>query len=775
MLNSIFSLHFHPYSLVILFTSLISFGLILYVMSKRYSAPIIFWLIFILLICSFDQITQFFIFNSYLQIGFKFWNLWNLFGIVICPPIYLAFIIVLTDEDWLLHKVLYWVASYIPPLIFLFLCWNTNVIVNLDINNSLYSIWGYFAQATPIGYFSLFVYYLLYYFISFIIMARLYSTTSNFNRKQSIIIINFAIWISILGCVICYAVFPYLFGITTPPAGNILFVISSLIITYAITKYGGTVFSSASVMSTVFDAVNEAVICINKYNSIEFINNGGLKLLGYSRKEILNKNIINIFFNIKDFVNVQEKAIIPLHTTDYTEIDSVSVINSKGEKLLTTLSATKITDEDNTIIGYILIFTDVTKLREYYSKLEEKIHEVQDKNNSLEKLEDELEKDKKTIETKVQIRTEALNEERARLLSSIDNLSFGFIMTDRVKNVLIINSSVQAIWGNERLMPENTLSELQKNIKDFDILKAIDECIQKNEKYTKKDMKLKDKYVSIYISPIPLLTKNKIDIIGAVILLEDETEAKIMERSREEFFAIASHELRTPLTAIKGYISIIQEYYTNEIKSEELIKMLEGIGHSSQRLIEIVNEFLDTSKLEQGKVDMIKERIDINALVIDAINECTPLSNEKNLKIHFTPFIPSQVAFVDKDRLKQVLINLIGNGIKYTDMGSISVSIKKINDNFVKIFIQDTGKGISEESKKLLFRKFQQASENIYTREGNGTGLGLYISRLIMDRMGGSVDLVKSETNKGSVFSITVPLLLTITNEHPLISSQYAQ
>ncbi|MBI5357409.1 HAMP domain-containing histidine kinase, partial [Candidatus Saccharibacteria bacterium] len=256
------------------------------------------------------------------------------------------------------------------------------------------------------------------------------------------------------------------------------------------------------------------------------------------------------------------------------------------------------------------------------------------------------------------------------------------------------------------------------------------------------------------------------DAIGAVVLLDDVTESTMMERSKDEFFSIASHELRTPLTAIRGNTSMMLEYYKDDIKNEDLKEMITDIHGSSQRLIEIVNDFLDTSRLEQGRMEFNLQKVSLAELIGAVVKDTSTVTKERLNEVRIDASINKlPQVYADPDKLKQVLYNLIGNSIKFTEKGKITISSVLEGDK-VRISIIDQGRGIGADSRKLLFRKFQQASNSILTRDATkGTGLGLYISKMILENMGGTIRLDSSEVGKGSVFSFTVPIAQASTDD----------
>jgi PAS domain S-box-containing protein len=241
-----------------------------------------------------------------------------------------------------------------------------------------------------------------------------------------------------------------------------------------------------------------------------------------------------------------------------------------------------------------------------------------------------------------------------------------------------------------------------------------------------------------------------------LLLVEDITEKKRLELEKDEFFSIASHELRTPLTAIMGYTSMMQAY-KNQLPKEEIEKMIDDIQQISKRLLNIVNDFLDMSRLETGKIKFTLTTVDLSKLITSVVNEYKISSTNKNLYVTFAmsgTAIPHIVA--DSERLKQVLINLIGNALKFTKTGGITISVRN-EEKQVKILVHDTGNGITVEDQKELFKKFRQIGSSSNQDAIKSSGLGLYISKMLMHGMRGDLVLEASEPDKGSTFAIVLP------------------
>lgn len=368
-----------------------------------------------------------------------------------------------------------------------------------------------------------------------------------------------------------------------------------------------------------------------------------------------------------------------------------------------------------------------------------------------------LAKEKANVDQLVELRTKQLEEEKARFLASINSMPLGFILLDAQSKVLMLNPSIKHMLKLDEL-DMAAMADMIHSDKSI-VRQIINKAEATDDSGGTISLELTSgEGRSLRTLIAPVLTGDQKS--GSVILVEDVTEAKNLERSKDEFFSIASHELRTPLTAIRGNTSMIKQFYGDQLKTEGLGTMVDDIHTSSIQLIEIVNDFLDVGRLEQGKMKFELKDFDLGEMIEEVVKEMKSLSSEKNIdiKIDFDVTKPLMVNG-DPGKVRQVVYNLIGNSMKFTEKGYVSIKDEILPDKTVKIFVSDTGRGISTEGKQLLFHKFQQTGNNLFTRDtSKGTGLGLYISKLIIESLGGKIKLEQSEENKGSTFSFTLPV-----------------
>ena len=222
---------------------------------------------------------------------------------------------------------------------------------------------------------------------------------------------------------------------------------------------------------------------------------------------------------------------------------------------------------------------------------------------------------------------------------------------------------------------------------------------------------------------------------------------------KSEFLANVSHELRTPLSAIIGFSQILVDGMDGPLNEDQQQDIVQ-VNKSGQALLGLINQILDLSKIEAGKMELSVERIELPPLIIGVLESISPLAQEKGLRIdtRFAPGLPA--VEVDPARLKQILINLLSNAVKFTDHGHVEISAQS-SGRMVRIAVKDTGIGISAEAQKQIFEEFVQG-DGSSTRRHGGTGLGLSIVRKLVEMHGGTITVV-SEPGLGSTFTFTVP------------------
>lgn len=248
----------------------------------------------------------------------------------------------------------------------------------------------------------------------------------------------------------------------------------------------------------------------------------------------------------------------------------------------------------------------------------------------------------------------------------------------------------------------------------------------------------------------------KQDNIGTVagIVLFFEDNGRQIERIKEEkaFFSAAAHELRTPITMIRTNIFKLRQDLA-ELSKEEINKLLLGTDETAVQLLNLVNEFLNISRVEQGRLEVNKEQFDIQKLTEEVINELHPLAQERTLSLNHTmDDLSLRMVIGDRSKAKEVLTNLVSNAIKYTPQGIITITHADA-DPYVATNVIDTGIGIPRDNQSLLFKRFQQIGNARTQSSAKSTGFGLYMSKKLAQLMHGDLVLEKSEPGSGSTFT----------------------
>jgi signal transduction histidine kinase/DNA-binding response OmpR family regulator len=257
--------------------------------------------------------------------------------------------------------------------------------------------------------------------------------------------------------------------------------------------------------------------------------------------------------------------------------------------------------------------------------------------------------------------------------------------------------------------------------------------------------------LQLYSTPV----RDEQSFLGRLYVFRDVTHEREVDRMKTEFVSLVSHELRTPLTSIKGYTEMVLDGDAGEI-NEEVEEYLGIVFNNAERLVALVNDLLDISRIESGRIQLKLETVDLNEIVQTVKLSMQQKIKEKgqSLSIDIDPQATSVTA--DKGKLVQVLTNYVSNAYKYTQQGGdLRIEIRRQGD-FARVAVQDNGFGISPEDQARLFTRFYRV-DNSMTREIGGTGLGLSIVKQLIELQGGAVGL-ESAPGKGSRFTFTVPL-----------------
>jgi len=357
-----------------------------------------------------------------------------------------------------------------------------------------------------------------------------------------------------------------------------------------------------------------------------------------------------------------------------------------------------------------------------------------------------LQKMNKSLEKRVIERTQRLELSELRQRSIVDNMVDGLITIDGKGTVLSFNNAAAAIFGYKAsevigcnikmLMPEPYHSEHDGYLSNFHktgITKIIG---------SGRDVEGLRKDGGVF--PIELAV-NEMIMDGKKIytgVLRDITERKQVEKAKNEFISTVSHELRTPLTAIRGALGLITGGAVGELP-EKVFDMLSIAENNTRRLLFLINDILDVQKMESGQMVFKFHTVDVSKLINQAVEDNQTYAEQHDVTFSIESQLEHTYIFADKDRLMQVMANLLSNAAKFSPKGGeIKISVAR-HEGLIRISVTDEGPGIPDDFHEMIFEQFTQ-SDSSETKEKGGTGLGLAISKGIIERHQGRIDFVTS-------------------------------
>jgi len=341
-----------------------------------------------------------------------------------------------------------------------------------------------------------------------------------------------------------------------------------------------------------------------------------------------------------------------------------------------------------------------------------------------------------------------LKQRNVELEAILNSMINGIIAVDSNKNILMINPICFDILN----LPKDYVAQnesMYKIIRNEEIAALVENAIESGLSQVKELQYVHlDKILRIYINPI---ITNEDEIIGSIVVLQDVTQVRKLEQMRSDFVSNVSHELKTPLTSIKGFVDTLK----NGAISDEgaATRFLDIIDIESDRLYRLINDILILSEIERMDKDYDKDRVEVGSVIEEVVAMLSLKAEQKGLVLSATIGEPLEM-IGNRDRLKQMMINLVDNALKYTESGVVNVEMEAVG-HWIKLSVRDTGIGIPEEHLERLFERFYRVDKGRSRNQG-GTGLGLSIVKHIVLLYKGKIS-VMSKVNEGTTFEILFP------------------
>jgi len=674
-----------------------------------------------------------------------FWDRISGIGYLTMVAFFFHFILVFTKQDNILKKKITPYLIYIPAFLFVIIHL-TSTLITVDVTKEFF---GYTVVFGPV-----YLYFIIWlealFLFSFYLLIKYYRTTKEqLIKKQTFLILVATLIPWFIGS-ITDAFLPMFFDIPFISLAVTFTGINAIIIGYSISRYQLMALTSMTAAETIISTIVDSLILIDKNNNIKQANDATNELLGYIKSELVG-------YPIDKILDKSEKVFTgPLYgklmQQGYLKDYNANLITHEGAKIPVNFSAGVVSEASNEIVGIVIVAKDMRKINKLITQLEESQKGLAEK------------VDERTQELK---RTKELYE---NLVESSDDTIYSI---DKLGRIVFVSKSIFSMFGYR--VNEVIGRSMRKfiTIKDLSrVLSLMKKAFTGMEpiKNFQFDMKHKSgRLMPVEVNSFPLRRKGK--IVNFMGIIRDISERRRIEKMKTEFVSVASHQLRTPLSAVKGYIEALLEGDRGKINDEQK-EYLQDAYASNKRMIKLVNDLLDVSRIEAGKVKVEPKNISLISLTKELINELCHFSEAHNCRVFIESDKDLPKVHVDPTRIRQVILNLLTNAIKYSQgQGKVVINFsvmdadkiiipselaKGLSGKQILVKIIDDGIGIPQDQKNQVFSKFFRA-DNAIPVSTEGSGLGLYITKAIVDSSGGRI-WYDSKEGHGTTFYFTLPI-----------------
>lgn len=346
--------------------------------------------------------------------------------------------------------------------------------------------------------------------------------------------------------------------------------------------------------------------------------------------------------------------------------------------------------------------------------------------------------------------------EKNKTETIIKNIADGIIVTDPDNRILVLNSIAEKWFGVRE--PEVQSQPIEKFIHNdalISLIKKIKSSSNGNSSALEIQLRSPKSHKNVILQAnAARVIRDDQELIGIVTILRDITREREIDRMKTELVSMVAHELRSPLTSISGFSELLLDSSLPEKQAHEYAQI---ILNESNRLGDLINKFLDISRIESGKSQMKKVSANLYEIVMNVLAMNIHLAERKEIRVNITIPYDLPEVLVDKEMIGQVILNLFTNAIKYSPENTTIEINGSADSNYVSVQVIDQGYGISEKSLPKIFDKFYRVTDDERVKEVTGSGLGLSLVKEIVESHGGTIT-VTSKLGQGSIFTIKFPL-----------------
>jgi PAS domain S-box-containing protein len=525
---------------------------------------------------------------------------------------------------------------------------------------------------------------------------------------------------------------------------------------------------AGALQSAIFNSANFSSIATDSKGVIQIFNVGAERMLGYTAAEVMNKITPADISDPQEVIARAKELSVELDTPikpgfealvfkasrGIEDIYELTYIRKDGSRFPAIVSVTALRDEQDAIIGYLLIGTDNTA--------------------------------RKQIEEEQKLLSQRLRDHQFYTRSLFECNIDAIMTTDPSGIITDVNKQMEVLSGCTR--DELIGAPFRNYFTDPDlaetgIKQVLSEKQVTNYELTSRARDGKETVVSInattfydrdrklqgvFAAARDVTERKRLDQVLQEKNIELESARSVAEKTnlaKSDFLANMSHELRTPLNSVIGFSEVLQDQMFGPI-NEKQQEYVNNILTSGRHLLSLINDILDLSKVESGKMELEPSTFSLRESLDASMMMLREKAMKAGIELHLDLAPEADVSIVaDQRKLKQILFNLLSNAVKFTHAAGTVDVIAVRDGDFIEITVADSGIGIREEDIQKLFQAFTQL-ESVYTKGFEGTGLGLALSRQMVELHGGRI-WVRSEFGKGSRFSFTVPLTQATTKEPP--------
>jgi PAS domain S-box-containing protein len=503
---------------------------------------------------------------------------------------------------------------------------------------------------------------------------------------------------------------------------------------------------TGALQNAIFNSANFSSIATDERGVIQIFNVGAERMLGYVAADVVNKitpadisepqeviaRAVALSAELATTITPGFQALVFKASRGIEDIYELTYIRKDGTRFPAVVSVTALRDDQGAIIGYLLIGTDNTARKEVEAdraKLDQRLRDQQFYTRSL-------------------------------IESNIDAL----MTTDPAGIITDVNKQMEALTGCTR--DELIGAPFKNYFTNPERAEAGIKLVLSGKKVANYELtaRARDGKETVVSYNAATFYDRDRKLEGVFAAARDVTELKRFERSlqeasrmKSEFLANMSHELRTPLNGIIGFAEFLADCKPGPLNPKQK-EYLGDILNSGRHLLQLINDVLDLAKVESGKMELYPENFTLAQAIDEVCAVAKPMAQKKHIQINVSVASDLGRVMLDQQKFKQVLYNLVSNGIKFTDDGGkVEISAVLHETHNFKLSVEDNGIGIRPEDIERLFREFEQL-ESGAARRYEGTGLGLALTRKMVTLQGGGIT-VESEVGKGSTFSVVLPLI----------------